>query len=92
MAERGRPPGFRMTEEHRTKIANSQILNRLIKCAEGEIEMTAVQASVGLGLLKKALPDLTSTTISGDEESPLRTVTEIRTTIVDPRNEGGESI
>ena len=72
MAERGRPPGFVMTKEHRTKIANSQILNRLIKCAEGEIELTAVQASVGLGLLKKALPDLTATTVSGDDENPVK--------------------
>lgn len=87
MAERGRQPGFVMTAEHRSKIANSQILNRLIKCAEGEIELTAVQASVGLGLLKKALPDLTATTIAGDEDNPL-TVQQIIRKIVEPSGTG----
>jgi hypothetical protein len=72
MAKRGRQPGFIMSEEHRTKIANSQILNRLIAAANGEIEITAVQAQVGLGLVKKILPDLQATQISGDEEKPVK--------------------
>jgi len=49
-----------MSDEHRTKIANSQILNRLIAAANGEVEMTSTQATIGLGLLKKVLPDLQS--------------------------------
>lgn len=57
---RGRKPGFVMSDEHRTKIANSQILNRLIAAANGEVEMTSTQATIGLGLLKKVLPDLQS--------------------------------
>lgn len=75
MAERGREPGFRMTEEHRTKIKNSQILNRLIECGEGKIELTATQASVGLGLLRKVMPDLSNTTIQGDEDGGPITIT-----------------
>jgi hypothetical protein len=69
MAERGRTPGFVMGPEHRTKIANSQILNRLIACGEGGLELTAVQKDVCLGLLKKVLPDLNSNTHSGDPEN-----------------------
>ncbi len=65
--KRGRPAGFVMSEEHRTKIANSQILKRLIECAEGEIEMTSTQATVALGLLKKVMPDLSSTEHSGPD-------------------------
>ncbi len=85
MAERGRPPGFRMSEEHRTKIANSQILKCLIEHAVGEREMSATQVSAGLGLLKKVMPDLAATTISGDDEgAPIRLETIIRK-IVEPR-------
>lgn len=74
MAERGREPGFQMGEEHRTKIRNSKILNRLISCAEGEIEMTATQASIGLGLLKKVMPDLQNMQHSGDAANPVSLV------------------
>ena len=72
MAERGRTAGFRMSDEHRTKIANSQILKCLIEHAVGEREMSATQVSAGLGLLKKIMPDLAATTISGDEDSPVQ--------------------
>jgi hypothetical protein len=63
---RGRPAGFRMDDSHRTKIANSQILNRLIKCAEGDLELTSTQVTVGLALLKKVLPDLASVDDKGN--------------------------
>lgn len=71
MAERGRQPGFVMSNEHRDKIRNSNILNALIEHAEGAREMSATQVSAGLGLLKKVMPDLAATTISGDETAPL---------------------
>jgi hypothetical protein len=58
MARRGRTAGFQMTDEHRTKIANSQILKCLIEHAIGEREMSATQVSAGLGLLRKVMPDL----------------------------------
>lgn len=58
MTERGRRPGFRMTNEHRVKIQNSNILTALIEHVEGEREMSATQVSAGLGLLRKVLPDL----------------------------------
>lgn len=83
MAERGRKPGFRMTNEHRDKIKNSNILTALIEHAEGTREMSATQVSAGLGLLKKALPDLSAVTVSGDEESPLRTVTRVELVAAD---------
>lgn len=67
MAERGRKPGFRMTEEHRDKIKNSNILNALVEHVEGKRDMSATQVSAGLGLLRKVMPDMASTTIQGDE-------------------------
>lgn len=73
-----------MSNEHRVKIQNSNVLNALIEHAEGKREMSATQVSAGLGLLKKALPDLASVTIGGDEDNPLHLIAEIRRTIVDP--------
>jgi hypothetical protein len=72
MAGRGRPPGFVMTAEHRAKIANSQILKRLIDHVEGKTEMTPTQVSAGLGLLKKVMPDMTATEITGAEGGPVQ--------------------
>jgi hypothetical protein len=70
---RGRPAGFKMPDEHRTKIANSKILNRLIDFAEGKegVEMSPHQVTTGLGLLKKVLPDLTYNQHGGDKENPV---------------------
>lgn len=77
MSERGRKPGFSMSNEHRAKIQNSNLLNALIEHAEGRREMGATQVTAALGLLKKALPDLSAVSISGDEESPLKIITRI---------------
>lgn len=73
-SSRGRPAGYRMTEEHRSKIRNSQILNALIEHAEGRREMSASQVAAGLGLLKKVLPDLNAVSLSGDDGRPMKMV------------------
>lgn len=80
-----------MSQEHRDKIKNSNILTRLIKCAEGEIEMNSVQAQVGLGLIKKVMPDLTA--VGGDEDMPpVNVASKMEITIVDPQASSGEGI
>jgi hypothetical protein len=89
---RGRPPGFRMSNEHRVKIQNSNILNALIEHAEGTREMSASQVSAGLGLLKKALPDLQTLTLQGDEDGGPITIETIKRVIVDPRNPDSEGV
>jgi hypothetical protein len=66
LAKRGRQPGFEMSNEHRVKIQNSNILNALIEHAEGKREMSPTQVTAGLGLLRKALPDLTAVEHSGE--------------------------
>lgn len=73
MATRGRKPGFKMTQEHRDKIAQSNILKCLIDHVRGEREMSSTQVSAGIALLRKVLPDLSATEISGDEDAPLVT-------------------
>jgi hypothetical protein len=55
-----------MSDEHRTKIANSQILKCLIEHATGQREMSASQVTAGLGLMKKVLPDLVAAELSGE--------------------------
>lgn len=59
----------RMGNEHRLKIANSNILSYLIQHAEGSREMSATQVQAATSLLKKVLPDLASVTHSGDAEA-----------------------
>src|SRR4051812_33876753 len=63
---RGRKPGFVMSDEHRVKIQNSNILNALIEHCTGQREMSATQVSAGLGLLKKVMPDMASVEHSGE--------------------------
>jgi hypothetical protein len=66
MAKRGRSPGFAMSNDHRVKIQNSNILNALIEHATGKREMAATQVTAGLGLLKKVMPDLSAVEMKAD--------------------------
>lgn len=74
--QRGRKPGFRMSNEHRVKIQNSNILNALIEHVEGIRDMSATQVSAGLGLLRKILPDLQAAAQT-DGDGELRAVTQM---------------
>ena len=66
-----------MTPEHRSKIANSQILNRLIDHHLGKLELSKTQVDVGLALLKKVMPDLQAIQHSGDADNPIETITRV---------------
>lgn len=74
-----------MSEEHRIKIQNSNILNALVEHVEGRREMSSTQVTAGVALLKKVLPDMTYNEHAGDADNPLQTVTKIENTIVDPK-------
>ena len=58
-----------MSDAHRVKIQNSNILSSLIKHVEGKQEMSATQVSAGLGLLRKVLPDMQNVQMSGPGEN-----------------------
>ena len=76
-----------MGAEHRTKIANSKILNELLRFAEGEIgpdEYPPHRVTATLGLLKKIMPDMTENMVKGDPENPIIHAIERR--IVRPDN------
>lgn len=53
-------------EKVRQRIRTSQLANRLTKHVLGKVEMSATQVTAALGLLRKTLPDLTATEISGE--------------------------
>lgn len=56
-----------MGDEHRAKIQNSNVLNRLIAHAQGECsEMTPSEVTASIALLRKCLPDLASVEHSGE--------------------------
>lgn len=57
---------IRHDEDTRAKIQAGNIVTRLQKFINGEVEMAPHQVTAALGLLKKSLPDLTSVEHSGD--------------------------
>jgi hypothetical protein len=70
MANRGRAPGFKMPEEHRSKIRTTQLLNRLELCALGEVIMTPEQIRATEICLRKALPDLSAVEMAVETQQP----------------------
>lgn len=81
MAKRGRT-SYVMSNSHRDKIRDANILNALIEFTKGEREMSAAQASVGVALLKKIMPDLSNMQVEGNPDSPI--TSELKVTIVRP--------
>lgn len=69
------------TPEWKNKNRASQIMSRLERHANGEIEMTKTQITAAQIFLKKVIPDLSTTTLQGDSEKPV--VAELRRTVVD---------
>lgn len=61
--------GVRLNPAHdertRAKIKTSQIINRLEKLVNGDVEMSSQQVTAALGLLRKTLPDLSAVTLDG---------------------------
>lgn len=57
---------IRHDEDTRTRIKVGNIINRLQKHVDGDIEMSATQLRAAEILLRKTLPDLTSVEHSGE--------------------------
>jgi hypothetical protein len=47
------------------------LVNRLTDHVKGDVELTPSQVTAGLGLLKKAIPDLAALQVTGDPENPV---------------------
>lgn len=61
-------------EKTKRLIQASQLINRLIDHANGNIEMTQSQVNAARIVIGKAIPDLKAIEVSGNEEHPLRIV------------------
>jgi len=79
---RGRKPGFVMSDAHRVKIQNSNILNALVEHVEGKREMSSTQVTAGVALLKKVLPDISSVEVTGPGEGGAHIIQQIERVIV----------
>ncbi len=62
------------TQETRDKIRTSQLINRLEGHVLDDVPMTKTQVSAALGLLKKTMPDLTSTALTDADGGPLQVI------------------
>jgi len=62
-----------VNEKWREKIQSSMLVDRLVKHAVGEIEMTATQIKAADILLKKVAPDLKAVEHSGEDGGPVKT-------------------
>ena len=71
MAGRGRAKGVTLTNEHRSKIKASQILNALEEHVLGKRAMQQTQVTAAVALLRKVMPDLSQTTMTGDANNPV---------------------
>ncbi len=67
-------------------IGATQLLNRLIKHANGELDMSATQINAAKIVIGKYIPDLKAIEISGDSENPLTVITKVQREIIDPAN------
>ena len=54
----------------RSKIQATQIINRLQKHIDGDIEMESTQVTAAVALLKKTVPDIQAVQHSGDPSNP----------------------
>ena len=85
MSKVGRPIGKLHQEDVRRKIQVSQLINVLQDHAltgEGKLEPTRMKAIEIL--LKKAMPDLSSIELSGDQDNPVNLIQKISITLKRP--------
>ena len=71
-----RPRGIACDKNTRDKIQASLLINRLMDCAEGKVDLNAQQVNSAKTLLNKVLPDLKAIEVTGAEgESLLKGIT-----------------
>jgi hypothetical protein len=77
------------SEDVRSKIQVSNLITRLQKYANGELsdeDISPNRLNAIKLLLQKAIPDLSSVQLTGDENNPINVISEIKRTIVDPEH------
>lgn len=59
-------------EKTKRLIQASQLINRLISHANGEIDLTPTQVQAAKIVIGKTIPDLKAVEISGNEDKPVK--------------------
>ena len=77
---------YKLDVKWKERIRIGVIMDRLIKCIHGELEMTPAQLKAADLVLKKVVPDLARTELTGDEENPIQTINTIKIEYVDPKH------
>lgn len=65
-----------LSDNWRSKIQTSMLLNRLHGFVNGEYDMPPHAVTAALGLLRKTLPDLSHSEVVGEAGGPLKFVIE----------------
>lgn len=60
---------IRHDDETRAKIQAAQLINRLQGCVMGTVELTSTQVRAAETLLRKVLPDLSATELTGEVQT-----------------------
>lgn len=83
------------------KARTTQLVKRLISFALNEdeksvnkdkgtpgkkVEMSSTQVTAALGIIKKVIPDLSATELSGPDGGPMEQITKIERVIVKPKD------
>jgi hypothetical protein len=96
MAARTAKPSLEQQERTRAAIQTTQLVKRLQHYALGQNDENDNPVDLDTGklraieiLLRKSLPDLSSITLQGDEDNPLRVINKIEREIVRPKNPDG---
>ena len=74
-----------LSDEWKEKIRAGVIMDRLLSHVNGSIEMSSTQVKAADILLKKIVPDLARTEVTGVEGGPAITQ-KVEITIVDPQS------
>ncbi len=61
----------RLKKQHREAIQTSMLIKRLSDHALGNVEMTATQVRAAEALIRKTLPDLKATELTGPDGGPI---------------------
>jgi hypothetical protein len=72
---RGRPAGYVTPERVRAQIKTAQLVKMLTDTANGVKQVEPHQVTAAVALLRKVLPDLQATLLSGDPQLPLTIIT-----------------
>lgn len=76
-----------LIEETRKRVQTNQLINRLHDHAVGKVEMSQTQVRAAEILLRKSLPDLSSTTIEGGSQ-PIEHLHRVEIIAVEPEKHG----